>query len=77
MGLKHVRKCKHLRECKQKVSFNYFVMCCLASKFGIGLEEDGCFKRELAEVLDPAPIRERKLPREWIAELCMEVKQNE
>jgi len=70
-------KCKHLRECNQKVSYRYFVMSCLGGHFGIGVVKDECFKRKLMDVLDPAPMRERKLPREWIIKLYKEVEENE
>ena len=49
-------------------------MSCLGGQFGIGTVKDECFKRKLMDVLDPAPMRERKLPREWIIELCKEVR---
>ena len=52
-------------------------MSCLGGCFGIGVVKDECFKRKLMDVLDPAPMRERKLPREWIIKLYKEVEENE
>jgi len=64
-------KCKHIGECKQKVSKEIFELYCLKGKLGdLRWHQDDCFKYNDMSFVEMDG--ELKLPKEWEKELKVE-----
>ena len=65
-------KCKHIDECRQKVSVWFFKDCCLKGRIDENTvwHQDDCFRNNDAQEVDaPGELVTLKLPREWQKEM--------